>query len=304
MLTDHLSPNQNTTTTNIPPKPPDSPSPPLATFKSKLLASELVTDMQMEECADINETSSPKAAFNEEEEVAANGIKTIFLSKEETEGLYSPWKHSLIIKLLGKKTTHQYLHEKLVTLWKVSENFPLIDHDLDVYIAKFAPPESVSHVLQNGPWFINGHYLSIKNWEPSFVPENEKVTYSAVWVRLPICQRKFYDVTLLKRIDNTIGKLLKVDACTSSTLRGRYVRLCVQIPMDEPVLSSIQIGKHKQSILHEGEGFLCTNCDRFAHLLVNCPHHEVPSHTNSSHQDTSKSPYRSHQMARVNNGTR
>lgn len=120
-----------------------------------------------------------------------NGIKTITLSKEENERLRSPWKNFLIIKLLGGKTTHQYLRENLVSLWKVLEAFPLIDLDLDFYISKFMQSKSVSQVLQNGSCFINGHYLSIKNWEPNFVPQNKKVTYSVVWVSLPHLPTKF-----------------------------------------------------------------------------------------------------------------
>lgn len=92
-------------------------------------------------------------------------------------------------------------------------------------------------------------------------------------MRLPHLPAKFYETILLKKIGNTIRKLLlKVDACTSSTLRGHYARLCVQIPPYEPVLRSIQIGKHKQKTLYEGEGYLCTNCGRFGHVQVKCPH--------------------------------
>lgn len=78
----------------------------------------------------------------------ANGMKAICLSKEENNHLCSPWKHSLIIKLLGKRITYQYLHEKLVPLWQVIESFPLIDLGLNFFIAKFISPESIAHVLK------------------------------------------------------------------------------------------------------------------------------------------------------------
>ncbi|MCD9646635.1 hypothetical protein HAX54_036645 [Datura stramonium] len=62
-----------------------------------------------------------------------------------------------------------------------------------------------------------------------------------------------------------------MDACTSATLRGRYARLCVQVPLDEPVTVSIQIENHKQSIIYEGEGYLCTICGRLGHTSSSCP---------------------------------
>lgn len=44
----------------IPPKPPDYPQKPLESFKSKLLASKLLSDKQMKDCVDINEGCSPE----------------------------------------------------------------------------------------------------------------------------------------------------------------------------------------------------------------------------------------------------
>lgn len=69
--------------------------------------------------------------------------------------------------------------------------------------------------------------------------------FSAVRVRLPQLPTEFYDGTILQKIGGVIGKLLKVDACTSSSLRGRYARLCIEFPIDEPVEQYINIGTHK-----------------------------------------------------------
>ncbi|XP_016559005.2 uncharacterized protein LOC107858742 [Capsicum annuum] len=40
--------------------------------------------------------------------------------------------------------------------------------------------------------------------------------------------------------------------------------------MDEPVLSIIQISSHHQSILYEGEGFLCIGCGRLGNTQEKC----------------------------------
>lgn len=159
-------------------------------------------------------------------------------------------------------------------LWKVPEVFPLFDLSLGFYIAKFTQAESVSKVLKNGPWFINGHYLSIKIWEPIFVPKSEKVTHSVVWARLPNMHAEFYDAILLTKIGNSIEKLLKVDACTNSTLQGHYARLCVQILMEEPVLSAaFKLGTINSP--YEGNCYLCISCGRFGHIHSRFPHQEI-----------------------------
>lgn len=161
----------------------------------------------------------------------SSSIKAIQLSISEKERLYSTWKYSLIIKLFGKRIMHHYLKSKIQHLWNPTEQFPLIDLASDYYIVKFTKEENMNNVLNNGPWFVNGHFLSVKKWEPNFVAAKAKQTYAAVWVRLPQLPTEYYDGNLLKRIGNSLGTLLKIDACTSSTLRGRYARLCIQVSL-------------------------------------------------------------------------
>lgn len=70
------------------------------------------------------------------------------------------WQYALIIKLQGKCLLHQILRRKVQELWKVKENFPLIDLGADYYIEKFQNKDSMAAILENSPWFIFGHLLS------------------------------------------------------------------------------------------------------------------------------------------------
>ncbi|XP_019261723.1 PREDICTED: uncharacterized protein At4g02000-like [Nicotiana attenuata] len=135
----------------------------------------------------------------------------------------------------------------------------------------------MAKVLQYGPWFINGHYFSVRRWEPNFVASKAKEVHSAVWVCLPQLPTEFFDGIVLGRIGNLIGRLLCIDACTSSTLRGRYARLCVQVPSDQPVQTAIQIGSHIQQLVYEGENFLCKACGRLGHTATSCSYSTIDS---------------------------
>lgn len=124
--------------------------------------------------------------------------------------------------------------------------------------------------LHNGLWFIFGHFLSVQKWEPNFLASEARVSQTVVWIRLPQLPTEFYNGLILKKIGNKIGRLLKIDACTSSTLRGRYARLCIEMPLEVPVIPFIFIGQHKQVILYEGENFLCKKCGRLGHAQSKC----------------------------------
>lgn len=100
-----------------------------------------------------------------------------------------------------------------------------------------------------------------------------------MWIRLPQLPTEFYDLTILQKIGNTIGRQLRIDACTSSTLRGRYAQLCVEVPMDKPVKLFVYIGNYKQHIYYEGEKFLCIKYGKLDHNQLKClvlsPHHKA-----------------------------
>lgn len=65
--------------------------------------------------------------------------------------LYSPWKHSIIIKLFGKTIGHQLLKAKLQNLWRSSEPINLIDLGHAFFLIKFTHEENMLHALRDGP---------------------------------------------------------------------------------------------------------------------------------------------------------
>lgn len=62
-----------------------------------------------------------------------------------------------------------------------------------------------------------------------------------------------------------VASLLKVDAHACDANRGRYARLCVQISLDKPLLSSVSLGHHVQCIFYEGMHQICFLCGKIGH---------------------------------------
>ncbi|XP_070010530.1 uncharacterized protein [Nicotiana sylvestris] len=159
---------------------------------------------------------------------------------------------------------------------------------------KFGKEENLVKAIQKGPWFISGNFLSVRRWEPKFVPHEATLSFTAIWVRLPQLPTEFYDKEVLEKVGRKLGKLLKIDTCTSATLRGRYARIYIQIPLETPVATSVTIGDHKQLVLYEGEIVLCTGCGRIGHILKGWlrrqrqqqpQNHESPEFSNTKQND-------------------
>lgn len=102
--------------------------------------------------------------------------------------------------------------------------------------------------------------------------ERATLTHKTIWIRLPQSPTEFYSKFILEKIRMKLGKLLKIDSCTSTTLRGKYTRLCIQVPLKVLVTTQVAIDNHKQKIIYEGDGILCTICGRIGHTHKNCPH--------------------------------
>ncbi|KAM3217117.1 hypothetical protein P3L10_026560 [Capsicum annuum] len=170
-------------------------------------------------------TDSPMFEPNDSSDVVS-------LTTEDKEWIYEPWYYTIIMKAVGRRFNHQHLRKKLADLWKITDPFPLINLGKDFYTAKFNREDLQRKVLQQSPWFIDGAYLFIRSWVSNFIPNHSRVLTTAIWVRLPELPIEFYDTIILEKVGRMIGSLVKVDACTSATLRGYYTRICVQIPMD------------------------------------------------------------------------
>ena len=122
----------------------------------------------------------------------------------------------------------------------------------DFFLIKFSQMEDHSRVLKNGPWFMSGHYLSIRRWEPNFIPSSANLSAVAVWIRLPELPIEYYEESILWDIGRAIGLFLKVDTYTVMEARGRFARLCVQVNLDETIVKTIRVGGIRQMVQHKG----------------------------------------------------
>ena len=58
---------------------------------------------------------------------------------------------------------------------------------------------------------------------------------------------------------------------TAIESRGKFARLCIQVDVDKPLITTVMIGKFQQSITYEGIYNLCFECGRMGHKREVCP---------------------------------
>lgn len=95
---------------------------------------------------------------------------SIILFREEKTTMRKPWRHSLIIKLMGKIVGYKFLINSLLSLWKPVNSLDVVDIGKDFYIARFGSKDDNKHALTGCLWLVADHYLLVQQWEPHFDP--------------------------------------------------------------------------------------------------------------------------------------
>ena len=129
---------------------------------------------------DFSDLLDMEADSDEEVEELREGLATVKLTRETKLRIRKSWSNALIIKLYGRAIGLSFLQSKLVSTWKPSGTLVCVDLGKEFYSVCFYLKEDMDEVLKNGPWFIVGHFLSIRPWEPFFKPASASVSSIAV----------------------------------------------------------------------------------------------------------------------------
>nr|XP_023882722.1 uncharacterized protein At4g02000-like [Quercus suber]POE72678.1 uncharacterized protein CFP56_18678 [Quercus suber] len=208
---------------------------------------------------------------DEELEEIREGFASMCLSKETKQSIWASWTNEIIVKVFGKNVGYNYLRSKLLDLWKLNGRVDMVDLGRDFFLLRFLVDEDLEAVLKKGPWFVGGHFLSIRKWEANFKPSKASISSMAVWVRLNELPLEYYEATMLRQIGQALRTILRVDTHTALEARGRYARLCIQVDMNKPLVTNVLIGQRSQPVVYERLNQLCFDCGCLGHQWEFCP---------------------------------
>ncbi|KAL0004807.1 hypothetical protein SO802_012368 [Lithocarpus litseifolius] len=145
----------------------------------------------------------------------------------------APWLNALIMKVFGKTVGYHFLHSRILNLWKPAGKMVCVDLGNDFFLIKFQLKEDYAKVLREGPWFVGGHYLSIRCWEPNFKSSTANLSSVAVWIHLPKLLIEYYEPSALRETGEAIGLVLRIDAHTTAVLSP-----------SRPTVGSVKVGEN------------------------------------------------------------
>ena len=160
---------------------------------------------------DFENTIEMEAVTDDEADEDRPGEATIRLTRDRKGKIQAAWKDALIVKVFGKTIGYHFLISRLISFWKPVGKMDCIDLGNDFFLIRFSIMKDRARVLKDGPWFVGGHYLSIRCWEPNFMAAIANLSVVAVWIRLPSFPIEYYEPSVLRDIGLAIGPMLKID---------------------------------------------------------------------------------------------
>ncbi|XP_016206182.1 uncharacterized protein LOC107646513 [Arachis ipaensis] len=220
-------------------------------------------------------------------EKTKEGLYNIVISNAIERDLWKPWLNTLIAKLMGRRVGYAAIKRRLETMW--SKTVDVIDLSNDFYLVKFYASEDFDFALMDGPWKVYDHYLTVRLWEPNFNPLRATIDKITAWVRLPDLPIELYDRTILRRIGNLIGRMVKVDNNTANLCREKFARLCVEVDLTKPLMGKYLFNGEEYHVEYEGIHQICFSCGRIDHDQQHCnirKEKEVAARVENSEQST------------------
>ncbi|KAH7838461.1 hypothetical protein Vadar_026737 [Vaccinium darrowii] len=160
--------------------------------------------------------------IDEEEEI--DGIPEVKIPKSLLNYGRQPWKNAVIIKPIGYPIGYKALCTKVKSIWDLRGDFSALEIGLGFVVFKFDMACDRNHVLTTGPRIINDRYITGREWEPRFKPDEAKEIKTAVWIRFPNCPLEYYYEKNMFRIAKHLGRPIRADSTTMETDRSRYAR--------------------------------------------------------------------------------
>ena len=124
--------------------PPLNPKGGGASYKARLLGE---VAGAYEEAFEFNGAVDMGAQFDDEDSDLSAGTAAVNLLGERKQNIRKQWKNAFIVKVVGRTVGFQFLHSRLMGMWKPGGRMDVVPVSKDFYLVKFSLREDHANVL-------------------------------------------------------------------------------------------------------------------------------------------------------------
>lgn len=86
-------------------------------------------------------------------------------------------------KPLGRNVGYGPFSKRVIELWKPKGEMEIIPLGFVYYLIKLDNYEDRERVLLEGPYAIQGHYLTVRQWSKMGAPSDDNIESTLAWIR-------------------------------------------------------------------------------------------------------------------------
>ena len=106
---------------------------------------------------------------------------------------------------------------------------------------------------------------------PDFDATTNRVDRIVAWIRLSGINIHFYHKTIIRRLGQIVGPVIKIDYLTAAAQREKFARIVVQLDLEKPLVSQFNFEGRVQKVEYENLHLICFCRGKFDHYQDACP---------------------------------
>ncbi|KAJ1387655.1 Zinc knuckle CX2CX4HX4C [Sesbania bispinosa] len=145
--------------------------------------------------------------------------------------------------LVGRVMTEKSLNraavkEILAKAWGLLEDLNISDLGPNVFLFNFKEAKQARKAMDEGPWFVMGHLLSLQHWIPKASVFEVNYDWAEFWVQLHNLPLEFMSDTNAVKVAKLLGDIIMIEnPFVDNVLLRLFLRIKVRINIKRPLLT-------------------------------------------------------------------
>lgn len=203
--------------------------------------------------------------------------RPVVLDDEDEADLVAP-DCALVGKVLSPNILHiQTISSAMRPAWGNPRGLLLHPSGDNVFVAEFVTQADRTRVIEGSPWMVGKHAVLLKVFDLNIQPLHVKFDRLAIWARIMNLPPRLMKAKLGMEFAKPLGSIIKVDADSDGRCWGGYMRVRVEVAVQEPLVRYVTVTSVKlqstdtYSVMFERLPFHCFSCGLLGHSSVLCP---------------------------------